>query len=174
MSPGEHPQAPAGPRLGLLAPWAALLASGQLDRSLLLWPAVACSPWAASRGFPACGPGWSDPVQPDLPPPLAVALCEDTRLLWRQRTKLTGFGSTETPDWHQKRVHRPGLRTGRPLLGQCLGPPAPVRALRGCARRALARQPWRARARGLSRLPLRPAGADWTAGGIGRLVALGR
>ncbi|WP_255095264.1 WD40 repeat domain-containing protein [Synechococcus sp. J7-Johnson] len=113
--PLRAPTASAGLALAF-SPIADLLACGQMDRSLLLWPeAGRGQPWQFS-GFPAKvrGLAWSD--QPGrLAPPLAVA-SGDTVVLWQQGDRGERGWKPEPLLWHQQRVNALAFAPGSSLL----------------------------------------------------------
>jgi len=98
------------------SPVGELLACGQMDRSLLLWPeAGEGRPWQFS-GFPAKvrALAWSD--QPaKLAPALAVAAADHV-VLWEQRNRSEQGWQPEPLLWHQQRVTALGFAPGRRLL----------------------------------------------------------
>lgn len=98
------------------SPWGGLLAAGQLDRSLLLWPELGeGTPWRFS-GFPAKvrHVAWGD--QPaGMAPPLAVSSAE-TLVIWTQHDGGARGWRPQPLIWHGSRVTAVAFAPGRSLL----------------------------------------------------------
>jgi WD40 repeat protein len=98
------------------SPVGELLACGQMDRSLLLWPEAGQGrPWQFS-GFPAKvrALAWSD--QPGkLAPALAVAAADHV-VLWERRDRSEQGWQPEPLLWHQQRVTALAFAPGSRLL----------------------------------------------------------
>ncbi|QNI70714.1 WD40 repeat domain-containing protein [Cyanobium sp. NS01] len=163
-APGAQPlRAPTG-SVGLVlayAPFVDLLASGQMDRSLLLWPEAGQGrPWQFS-GFPAKvrALAWSD--QPGrLAPALAVASA-DTVVLWQQRDRGEQGWKPEPLLWHQRKVQALAFAPGRPLLASASADGSV--ALWDSRGRLL--QPLEGEGQGFQALAWRPDGLHLAAGG---------
>jgi WD40 repeat protein len=114
--------ATASAGLGLaFSPLAGLLAAGEMDRSLLLWPQLGQgTPWQFS-GFPAKVRllAWSDQPGP-LAPPLAVASAAAV-VLWSQHDAGSRGWRPEPLLWHGARVNALAFAPGRPLLATASG-----------------------------------------------------
>ncbi|APD47733.1 hypothetical protein BM449_04970 [Synechococcus sp. SynAce01] len=158
--PWRAPTGSAGLALAF-SPMGGLLASGQMDRSLLLWPAVGhVRPWQFS-GFPAKvrALAWSDQSS-RFAPPLAVA-SGDSVVLWRQQDKSSQGWKPEPLIWHQKRVTALAFAPGRPLLASASAD-GTVGLWDG---RGRLRQPLEGEGQGFNALAWRPDGRHLAAGG---------
>jgi WD40 repeat protein len=115
LAPLRHATASAGLTLAF-SPVGGLLAAGQLDRSLLLWPELGRdTPWQFS-GFPAKVRllAWSDRMG-RLAPSLATASAE-TLVLWSQHDSGSRGWRPEPLVWHGSRVTALAFAPGHPLL----------------------------------------------------------
>jgi WD40 repeat protein len=115
LAPLRQPTASAGLALAF-APVGGLLALGQLDRSLLLWPEGGRgTPWQFS-GFPAKVRrlAWSD-CKGRLAPALAVASAE-TLALWSQHDSGPRGWRPQPLPWHGSRVNALAFAPGSSLL----------------------------------------------------------
>ena len=138
-----------------------LLACGQMDRSLLLWPEAGQGrPWQFS-GFPAKvrALAWSDQAG-RLAPALAVA-SGDTVVLWQQRNQSQQGWKPEPLLWHQQRVHALAFAPDSNLLAS-----ASADGTVGLwDSRGRLRQPLEGEGQGFQALAWRPDGRHLAAGG---------
>jgi WD40 repeat protein len=115
VAPLRQPTASAGLALAF-APKAGLLAAGQFDRSLLLWPDRGQgTPWQFS-GFPAKVRqlAWGN-QRGRLAPPLATASAESV-VLWSQLDRGPRGWRPEPLRWHGSRVNALAFAPGATLL----------------------------------------------------------
>jgi WD40 repeat protein len=143
------------------SPVSALLACGQMDRSLLLWPRDGeGEPWQFA-GFPAKVRqlAWCD-LPGRLAPSLAVA-AGDMLVLWTQINHSAKAWQPEPLLWHQKRIEALAFAPGSTLLASA----SADGTLALWDRRGRLRQPLEAEDQGFTALAWRPDGAHLAAGG---------
>ncbi|MEX1317271.1 MAG: WD40 repeat domain-containing protein [Synechococcaceae cyanobacterium] len=160
VQPLRRPTASAGLTLAF-APVGGLLAAGQLDRSLLLWPEFGHgTPWQFS-GFPAKVRqlAWSDRMG-RLAPLLAVASAE-TLVLWTQHDTGARGWRPEPLLWHGSRVNALAFAPGSTLLASASGDG--MVALWDGSGRLL--QPLKGDGQGFNTLSWRPDGMHLVVGG---------
>ena len=143
------------------SPIGALLACGQMDRSLLLWPRGGeGEPWQFS-GFPAKvrSLAWSD--QPGRFAPLLAVGAGDLLVLWSQVNQGSKGWRPEPLIWHQHTIQAVAFAPGSTLLASA----ATDGTLALWDKRGQLLQPLEADGQGFTALSWRPDGRHLAAGG---------